>query len=527
MKKTELYQSFEGIKQDKNLKEQILKAVEEKDIVTVIKRPLFVPVLIGVLFCLNIGLIGKLVISNDNQVDMSDYKARTSINSISSEELDELAKQEILLPEDEMKRLEEAQKQDEDARLKEELEKAEGEMSELDIEMKSLDFQNAKSKFYSELEKNDYIVVNTWNDQDNYVPSTSLPFYMESATIFGDENSNYSRYVQVIRFESHDTDNNLVTVMTNHEFIIGYDEDGEIKSITESNVNNSNINMDEITAVYDLTKRADVIEKFGEYNLKNLQRIENTIDIDLIIDNTPCIYYMFPNTNGTNIVGNVIFRTDLQIYGFNDDEYCSTIYCYNYFCNNGKYISEYVGDDKISIKDILNETKNSNYWLETACIVDKDIENCTSLSEMNTSLHAMTLSILGRGIDINGDVVYSKEQTLKMIEGITPSEESTLSRFDDIEFYGRYYGDIFYIESFKTTSDFGLALPSYKCGMSADLIAPTAKLGFYKDKNAVLSDQPDNDDYQYQLTFTCEDGHEVTAYIAIYEGVVTEIYVSE
>ena len=64
MKKTALYRSIDGIKPDDCLKEQILKAAEENDVVTVIKRPVFVPVMIALLLCLNVGMVAKLVIFN-------------------------------------------------------------------------------------------------------------------------------------------------------------------------------------------------------------------------------------------------------------------------------------------------------------------------------------------------------------------------------------------------------------------------------------------------------------------------------
>lgn len=39
MNKKELYRSIEGIRQDRHLKERIIRATEEKDEITVIKRP--------------------------------------------------------------------------------------------------------------------------------------------------------------------------------------------------------------------------------------------------------------------------------------------------------------------------------------------------------------------------------------------------------------------------------------------------------------------------------------------------------
>ena len=40
MNKKELYRSIEGIRQDRHLKERIIRAAEEKDEITVIKRPI-------------------------------------------------------------------------------------------------------------------------------------------------------------------------------------------------------------------------------------------------------------------------------------------------------------------------------------------------------------------------------------------------------------------------------------------------------------------------------------------------------
>lgn len=62
MNKKELYRSIEGIRQDRHLKERIIRAAEEKDEITVIKRPIFIPVLIALLIVFNVGVAAKLVI---------------------------------------------------------------------------------------------------------------------------------------------------------------------------------------------------------------------------------------------------------------------------------------------------------------------------------------------------------------------------------------------------------------------------------------------------------------------------------
>lgn len=79
MNKKELYRSIEGIRQDRHLKERIIRAAEEKDEITVIKRPIFIPVLIALLIVFNIGVAAKLVIFDKSQI-MNEFKPRSSLN---------------------------------------------------------------------------------------------------------------------------------------------------------------------------------------------------------------------------------------------------------------------------------------------------------------------------------------------------------------------------------------------------------------------------------------------------------------
>ena len=81
MNKKELYRSIEGIRQDRHLKERIIRATEEKDEITVIKRPIFIPVLIALLIVFNIGVAAKLVIFDKSQI-MNEFKPRSSLNGV-------------------------------------------------------------------------------------------------------------------------------------------------------------------------------------------------------------------------------------------------------------------------------------------------------------------------------------------------------------------------------------------------------------------------------------------------------------
>ncbi len=290
MRKTELYQSIDSIKQDDELKERILTAVEERDKIVVIKRPVFVPVMIALLLCLNIGMMARLVINNKSQVNMAEFKARTTLSSISPTTNQSM--ESIIQGTDDM--------ENEFQNIKENL------------------FQNEKKKFIQELEYNDYNIVNEWSSDEMYDIQSTLPWYKDNGdTLLNSGDYTFRRYVEVIvlnenaskdegciySLNSYDEETKcgeFNIAYTNHEYIIGYDGQGydfdNIISITESDITNKSYDKERI-------KEASVIDA-GTYKEAIRIRVSDIAlgNGDIVNDSIyPLgLYLMFPSKSFKN-----------------------------------------------------------------------------------------------------------------------------------------------------------------------------------------------------------------------------------
>lgn len=617
MKKKELYQRFDLIKQDKLLKERILNAVEERDKIEVIKRPVFIPVMIALLLCLNIGMITKLVIFNKSQVNMSDFKARTSMDSATSE--------------------------------KELIEQLEQDRLQLTQEEMEIQFANAKSDFLAEIGMNKYNIVATWTDEEDYNPAKDSPFYLNSDDSIKFGGYSYRRYVQVLEFGDFEIGATLETtyVLTNHEYIVGYDgkgfEEQNIKSITESDVNTSEINDDIIDEARQQELQSVISDKaikVGEQIIQTFEHYSNATSQDIYIKD---LYYMFPKSveDGT---GSIIYQCNASInfpvqtdksyerdyFFFNTDaadvsdyiksttkgywkqtfytflepeteaetvlipdltgmsvteaEYTlenvglklgsityqppsdSTInhdevmYLNNYYAGEevyegteisvvlcGKMIPDLFG---LSVDEAVYELEkydlNANIEYEdgvdpedAGLYIDRISPSAGSaITEGDTvtiyivSSDISTSSLIGRGIDFKQHIIYSRNQTLNILSNETPSESVTVDlteydfpEYEDIEFYGKYYGDIFYVESFKTTSQtqYATRTCNIKCGMSENELN---LLTDYELDGSTLTEFV-LDYYDYVSEFAYSDGRNIIAYIKIENAIISEIYVSE
>ena len=253
MRKQELYQSIESIKPDKNLKNKILKAVEEKDTVTVIHKPLFIPLAIAVLLIINIGIIGKMVISDsiDRSMRAADQiKASSSEIALSTSSKDT----ETNITDEKASEALEAEKAKEKAQSEDDKINQQ-QLSEQEAE-KAAKFNNAVNSFSAEISSGNYAYM-TFYEKSSYDPQKDQPWYAKpdsdgysiknnGAIIYQYGNIPYRRYIKyvpadMIIFESSDGNipqNTPEKIYTNKEYIIRYDGKGfreeNIISITES-----------------------------------------------------------------------------------------------------------------------------------------------------------------------------------------------------------------------------------------------------------------------------------------------------
>ena len=217
MNKKELYRSIEGIRQDRHLKERIIRAAEEKDEITVIKRPIFIPVLIALLIVFNIGVAAKLVIFDKSQI-MNEFKPRSSLNGVLPDSTENAS---------DNKSENGAGKETDESGVK--------------------NFQEVKSDFLEELNVNTYMIAEEWDASEDYDPQNEIPFYLYSEYHESYQTSgiSYRRFVQVINYNESEysgvtsESNGFSEAYTNHEYIVGYDGEGfndeNIISVTESN----------------------------------------------------------------------------------------------------------------------------------------------------------------------------------------------------------------------------------------------------------------------------------------------------
>lgn len=301
MKKKDLCRSIESIKQENELKERILKGVEEKDKITVIRRPLFIPV-IAALVCLNVGMAAKLVIFNKSQVNMSELKARTSMSAASDDsDMDGIIEDQKELIERE-------------AELRAELEKRQREQDDLENELRLIEIKNELEqikkaeemqnydtqetvflRFMTDVNNENCTLLEEWRCSEDFVPNMTTPYYYtipaESVSPTGTTGEyTVRRYVQTIPFFTPRDDGATTCeiVNTNHEYIVVYKGECELQnmvSITESNIDSSYLLEKDLDEGYENynnykdTNADDVygtMEKVGERYINEMTNRANT-----------------------------------------------------------------------------------------------------------------------------------------------------------------------------------------------------------------------------------------------------------
>ncbi len=342
MKKTDLYRSIDGIKPDDCLKEQILKAAEENDVVTVIKRPVFVPVMIALLLCLNVGMVAKLVIFNKSQVNMSEFRARTSMSSAADIDSEMRELQEELEAQEAEKQL----KEEEKLKMQQELEAANKEKQAMGFEAAKAEFleflESDKSHVYTEMEiLGDYV----------YLQGMTPAYLLDDMAYQESENNNYRRYVYVVDYTSK-SDNEFTVVdyaMTNYEYIIGYDGEGfepdNIVSITKSKAEPENVTEDMIQSALERVNSDESKEKITALGQQKIDEFEKAgkSESDYTISNCYCL---FKNSQDSP---QIVF------------EIIESVHCYD---GNWENIEFYVDENG---EDVTYSVVNSSrsYWNET------------------------------------------------------------------------------------------------------------------------------------------------------------------
>lgn len=297
MKKADLYRSIDTIKQDKCLKEHIMQAVSEKEKAAPVKRPVFIPVMIALLMCLNFGMAAKLVIFNKSQVNMSEFKARASISSSrsTSQANDELLQDEISKLQKDLMETEKEHQKLEQEKLEQEINK-QNEQNTQTI-MNNAAFDDAKDKFLKESEYNLYEAVEEWTSDSLEQHKTALPYFLSISNKPNDQSQKYTfrRYVQYIYLEEGQSSSGYA--YTNHEYIIGYEggfEPENIVSVTESAYKNDNVDIQLLNSAY---------SKMLDNNVTDHEFLESRAvyiaEESFGITSSSCtispeIYYMFP-----------------------------------------------------------------------------------------------------------------------------------------------------------------------------------------------------------------------------------------
>ena len=159
-----------------------------------------------------------------------------------------------------------------------------------------------------------------------------------------------------------------------------------------------------------------------------------------------------------------------------------------------------------------------------------------SMSEIPYGYWKETVSsadfLIGRGIDLGQKKIYSKTATKDMIGGSDSDESVYLilsdygwEEFGNTEFYGKLYGDIFYIESFILDGDSDVLIPYLQCGMTESELSALKNFYEFYDRGGKIKELED-DSYDYLVSYR-QGWRVVNAYIKIENGFVKEIYVSE
>lgn len=295
MKKKELCRSIESIKQENELKERILKGVEEKDRITVIRRPLFIPV-IAALVCLNVGMAAKLVIFNKSQVNMSELKARTSMSAASDDsDIDSMIEEQEKLVEEMQKEQEDLHNQMDEMRKEQDIQNHIKEIQK-DLEKPSSDDSYAQEvfqRFMMDVNNGYCMTYEEWRCSEDFVPNMTTPYYytIPSNTISPvGTTGEYTvrRYVQTIPFFTYGEENTAADLVhTNHEYIVVYKGECELKnivSITESNADSLCVDKEALQESYynfehaeeeDTDKFYEKIEALGK---RYINQIESETD---------------------------------------------------------------------------------------------------------------------------------------------------------------------------------------------------------------------------------------------------------
>ncbi len=361
MKKTDLYRSIDGIRQDDCLKEQILKAAEENDVVTVIKRPVFVPVMIALLLCLNIGMVAKLVIFNKSQVNMSEFKARTSMSSAADidSELEALESQkeleqqqmEALQKEMEEQRRQALEKAEEQSRVEEERLEMQEQMNAAEKEMKQAEFEMAKAEFLEFLQNESYVDVGMELSGDNV--TDEIPAYLLDDMSYSEgEVNNYRRYVSVLNYDEQVGDEYTYKsyATTNYEYIIGYDGKGyeanNIVSITKSKAQPTDVTEEMIESAKAKAESDESRKKITRIARQKVAEFfdSNGYDCDYWINEAYCFYSYSQDSP------KIIFRADTGTWSSDDGSYKNIMF---YVDENGEDMTDFV------------ENSAGDYWNET------------------------------------------------------------------------------------------------------------------------------------------------------------------
>lgn len=347
MKKTDLYRSIDGIKPDDCLKEQILKAAEENDVVTVIKRPVFVPVMITLLLCLNVGMVAKLVIFNKSQVNMSEFRARTSMSSAADtdeidSEMNELQKE---LEEQEAEKQLQLKLEEEKLKIQQEAEKER-------LEYQKAKFEEAKIEFLEFLESSPHIYSEMQLSGDT--PIEELPSYLlDDMSYQENEKNNYCRYVFVVDYpEISTTGGEFYTstyAVTNYEYIIGYDgagfDDDNIVSITRSRAQPTKVTEDMIISAYEMVNSSESQAKINALARQKIDEFERPADTESYTILNSCYCFFKDSGDSPQIVFKMI----------------EPIHCYDGSDENIVFYVDENGEDVT----YMVESSSMTYWTQT------------------------------------------------------------------------------------------------------------------------------------------------------------------
>ena len=240
---------------------------------------------------------------------------------------------------------------------------------------------------------------------------------------------------------------------------------------------------------------ADSLEKTGNEFLSRYSD-EDVIDSSV---NVCDLYFMFPlKESGYNnyYKDNIIFKCEAAVN----------------LASFGGWISEYFFLNTLAedVTESMSEIPYG-YWKETVSSAD---------------------FLIGRGIDLGQKKIYSNTATKDMIGGSDSDESVYLilsdygwEEFGNTEFYGKLYGDIFYIESFILDGDSDVLIPYLQCGMAESELSAVKNFYEFYDRGGKIKELED-DSYDYLVSYR-QGWRVVNAYIKIENGIVKEIYVSE